>query len=66
MAAYMIQRIKGTKMTDNHWIKVNQELAKLVVMATLPQVEPDFDFTISYKNVWDNSNLAGVCRLIQE
>lgn len=51
---------------DNHWIKVNQELAKLVVLATLPQVEPDFDFTISYKNVWDNGNLAGVCRLIRE
>lgn len=51
---------------DNHWIKVNQELAKLVVLATLPPVEPDFDFNISYKYLWDNGNLNGVCRLIQE
>lgn len=53
-------------MTDNHWIKVDQELAKLIVLATLPPIEPDFDFTISYKNVWDNGNPTGICRLIQE
>lgn len=53
-------------MADNHWIKVNQELAKLVVLATLPTIEPDFDFTISYKNAWDTGNPTGICRLIQE
>ena len=53
-------------MTDNHCIKVNQELAKLVALATLLPVEPEFDFSISYKNVWDNGNLNGICRLVQE
>lgn len=53
-------------MTDNHWIRVNQELAKLIVLATLPTIEPAFDFTISYNNVWDKGNPTGICRLIQE
>lgn len=56
-------------MTDNHWIRVNQELVKLIVLATLPTIEPDFDFTISYKTVWDtwdNDNLNGICQLVQE
>jgi hypothetical protein len=52
--------------TDNHWIKVNQELAELVVLATLPPIEPDFDFSISYKNIWDNGNPTGICQLMQE
>ena len=54
---------------DDYWIKVNQELAKLVVLVTLPPIEPDFDFTISYNNIWniwDSSNINGICQLINE
>ena len=53
-------------MTDSHWSRVNQELAKLIVLATLPPIEPDFDFTISYKNVWDYGNFDGICQLVNE
>ena len=53
-------------MTDSHWIRVDQELAKLVVLATVPPIKPDFDFTISYKNVWDNGNFDGIFQLVNE